>query len=203
MQRLKICSSKINKKFSNYSILDAGCRTMELKPLLKNYSNYYGSDIEESKGVLKVDLNQTIPFNDNSFDVVTCLDVLEHLDNPHLAIKELLRVAKFSLFISLPNMFHWNFRLNFLFGKGISGKYSFPTNYIVDRHRWVMSYDEQIAFIKANSSNYKIYKDCLLTINGRFKNTFGVAENLLSKIFPNLFVYGVLFEICKKAPQEV
>jgi len=126
--------------------------------------------------------------------------VLEHLDNPHQAIKELMRVAKYSVFISLPNMFHFHFRINFLFGKGISGKYKFPVNPIIDRHRWIMSYNEQISFIEGNSSGFKIHKENLYTINGRFKKTIGLIERLLSKLFPNLFVYGVLYEIVIEEP---
>tara|TARA_Y100000816_G_C26097038_1_gene580756 strand:+ start:495 stop:1097 length:603 start_codon:yes stop_codon:yes gene_type:complete len=195
MLRLETCASKINKKFSNYTILDAGCRTMELKSYLKNFNKYYGSDLEESDGVLKINLNDKIPYDDNSFDVVTCLDVLEHLDNPHQALKELIRVAKFSVFISLPNMYHHSFRRRFLLGGGISGKYKFPINPIIDRHRWIMSYSEAVDFIKANNPSSKVEYENLLTINGRFKNTIGRVENIFAKMFPNLFVYGVLFEI--------
>ena len=195
MLRLEICASKINKNFSDYTILDAGCRTMELKFLLKNFHKYYGSDLEASEGVLKINLNDRLPYDDNSFDIVTCLDVLEHLDNPHQALKELIRVSKYSVFISLPNMHHYSFRSRFFFGGGISGKYAFPINPIVDRHRWIMSYDEAVDFIKANSPSYKVEYENLLTINGRFKNTIGRIEKLLAKLLPNLFVYGIFFEI--------
>jgi SAM-dependent methyltransferase len=195
MLRLEICASKINRDFSNYTILDAGCRTMDLKSLLKNFHKYYGSDLVASEGVLKINLNDRLPYDDNSFDIVTCLDVLEHLDNPHQALKELIRVAKYSVFISLPNMYHYSFRRRFLFGGGISGKYAFPIKPIIDRHRWIMSYDEAIDFIKANNPSCKVKHENLLTINGRFKNTIGRIENILAKIFPNLFVYGVFFEI--------
>ncbi len=195
MLRLEICASRINKKFTNYTILDAGCRTMELKSYLKNYNKYYGSDLEASEEVLKINLNNKIPYDDNSFDIVTCLDVLEHLDNPHQALKELVRVAKYSVFISLPNMYHHSFRRSFLFGSGISGKYNFPIKPIIDRHRWVISYYEAINFIKANNTSNEVEYENLLTINGRFKNTIGRVERILAKIFPNLFVYGVIFEI--------
>jgi len=44
-----------------------------------------------------------IPLNDNSFDVVTALEVLEHLTNPVPAIKEILRVSKRFSIISVPS----------------------------------------------------------------------------------------------------
>lgn len=37
---------------------------------------------------------ENIPFNDDLFDAVFCFDVLEHLDNPEPAVRELLRVSR-------------------------------------------------------------------------------------------------------------
>ena len=37
---------------------------------------------------------ESLPFTDNSFDVVSCLQVLEHLKEPDKAISELKRVLK-------------------------------------------------------------------------------------------------------------
>ncbi len=42
-------------------------------------------------------------FPDNSFDVVTCVDVIEHVEDYNRLIKEMLRVAKKGVFISTPN----------------------------------------------------------------------------------------------------
>jgi len=44
-----------------------------------------------------------IQFPDNAFDATLCLEVLEHLQRPEAALKELLRVTKSSLLISVPN----------------------------------------------------------------------------------------------------
>jgi 2-polyprenyl-3-methyl-5-hydroxy-6-metoxy-1,4-benzoquinol methylase len=44
-----------------------------------------------------------LPYEDNSFDLVLCTEVLEHLDNPKDALKELARVSKKYLVISVPN----------------------------------------------------------------------------------------------------
>jgi 2-polyprenyl-3-methyl-5-hydroxy-6-metoxy-1,4-benzoquinol methylase len=44
-----------------------------------------------------------LPYKDNSFDLVLCTEVLEHLDKPQDALKELVRVSKKYLVISVPN----------------------------------------------------------------------------------------------------
>jgi len=48
------------------------------------------------------DIN-SIPFVDNSFDVVTALEVMEHLTNPLQAAKEITRVSKKFSIISVPS----------------------------------------------------------------------------------------------------
>lgn len=44
-----------------------------------------------------------LPYEDNSFDLVLCTEVLEHLDNPGRALKELIRVSNKYLVVSVPN----------------------------------------------------------------------------------------------------
>ncbi len=50
--------------------------------------------LAESRGIeFKRGSAYHIPYDDNSFEVVTCIEVLEHLERPVEAIKELRRVA--------------------------------------------------------------------------------------------------------------
>jgi SAM-dependent methyltransferase len=44
-----------------------------------------------------------LPFANDSFDAVVCLEVLEHLHDPELALLELTRVARSWLVLSVPN----------------------------------------------------------------------------------------------------
>ncbi len=44
-----------------------------------------------------------LPYKANSFDVVVCTEVLEHLDDPGNALMELKRVAKKYVVLSVPN----------------------------------------------------------------------------------------------------
>jgi ubiquinone/menaquinone biosynthesis C-methylase UbiE len=45
----------------------------------------------------------SLSFPDNHFDLVTCVDVLEHVEDYHRFLKELMRVARKGVFISTPN----------------------------------------------------------------------------------------------------
>lgn len=44
-----------------------------------------------------------IPFPDNFFDIVTCIDVIEHVEDYNLLIQEMLRISKKGIFLSTPN----------------------------------------------------------------------------------------------------
>lgn len=59
-----------------------------------------------------------LPFKDNTFDLVLCLEVLEHLENPEKALIELTRVSKKYCVISVPNE-PWFKLANFVRGKNL------------------------------------------------------------------------------------
>ena len=44
----------------------------------------------------------TLPFNDNTFDLVRCIEVLEHLPDPEQALREIARVASDAVVLSVP-----------------------------------------------------------------------------------------------------
>ncbi len=44
-----------------------------------------------------------LPFDERSFDLVVCLEVLEHLERPESALAELARVAREAVVISVPH----------------------------------------------------------------------------------------------------
>ncbi|MBI2589902.1 class I SAM-dependent methyltransferase [Candidatus Berkelbacteria bacterium] len=113
------------------AILDAGCGEGALLNELRKmgYKNLHGTDIEKEKfsadGVefKKANLNEKIPFNDNSFDFVFSIENLEHLDSPYTAIKEFHRVLRKGgkAIISTPNPNNWYQKLYFLATGGFHG----------------------------------------------------------------------------------
>jgi ubiquinone/menaquinone biosynthesis C-methylase UbiE len=80
------------------------------------------------------DLNQTLPYPDNAFDYLVCLDGIEHTENPFNAIREFHRMVKKEgkLFISLPNYLNIERRLRFLF----TGSFSKIPSHGVVREVW-------------------------------------------------------------------
>ena len=83
-------------------VLDIGCRTPYLKNKIEAKGmKYFPVDIAPAKGVVKGDI-ENLQFKDNFFDITICSEVLEHVYDPIKAIKELKRVTKKRLIISVP-----------------------------------------------------------------------------------------------------
>jgi SAM-dependent methyltransferase len=63
-----------------------------------------------------LDLNKNLPYKDHEFDCVTCVEGIEHIENPHLLIREIARVLKTGgrLVITTPNIMNIKSRLYFL-----------------------------------------------------------------------------------------
>ena len=114
--------------------------------LNKKETLYCGLDLYPPAHIIG-NLEKGIPFGDASFDTVVALDVLEHTDNIHEAFKELCRVARKNVLITLPNVYEIKSRIRFLLGKQLSGKYGLPSNFQRDRHRWFFSLQEARTFI--------------------------------------------------------
>ncbi len=111
------------------NILDAGCgEGIAMRHLLGQHAEVVGLD--GSVGALQVAsvLNPRrdfavgylpdLPFPSRSFDLVVCMEVLEHLDDPEAGLAELCRVSRRALLLSVPNepLFR---SANFLRGKNV------------------------------------------------------------------------------------
>ena len=77
-----------------YRLLDVGCGQKPYEPFFTPYvSSYIGVDpVDNPRAELKGSI-EDLPVEDGSFDVVLCSQVLEHCDDPALAISELFRAT--------------------------------------------------------------------------------------------------------------
>ena len=101
---------------SEISILDAGCGEGFIDALLiDNYSSIRITGLEFAEEAIEIarkmnpkaeyvqsDITK-MPFDDQSFDIVICTEVLEHLEKPDKAISEIIRVAKKYVLLTVPH----------------------------------------------------------------------------------------------------
>lgn len=133
-------------------ILDVGADECGLRDLLPAGTEYNGIGLGDAVD-MEIDLDtQKLPYEENSFDVVLCLDVLEHLDNIHEVFDELCQITRKYLIISLPNPWiaftsmlrsghykHTELPMKF---------YNLPVDPPVDRHKWFYGIHEAERFLE-------------------------------------------------------
>ena len=192
----------VTKHFKEYfgeTILDVGTRNNILSELLgrkcslvdKNNPHLPEFNWEREK----------LPYKEDLFDTVVCLDVLEHVDNLHDAFNDLLRVSKKYIIISLPN--NWKKTFNeFIKGRGRWPTYGIPLEKPKDRHKWFFNTEDAEDFIFYHSTDqysvrriiYHIPKTIL-----RIKLTYPILKILLpERHYKNLFVETIFFVLEKK-----
>ena len=129
---------------------------------------------------MKVDLNQSLPVEDNSFDVVVMAEVLEHLPYLNITLSEIKRILKTNGgFISnLPLAYHLKDRWQIIRGRKrlISGD---PT------HLQFLSYEDVQELI----TKYFIIEEIEILKGGKLSNKF-----------PKIFARNIAFRCSNKNP---
>jgi SAM-dependent methyltransferase len=132
------------------SVLDVGCRDRALERHLPVASHYVGLDLRPPADIIAT-AEGPLPFEDASFDSVVLADVLEHLNDPHTALDEAMRVARAAVVVLLPNMYTLYYRLRFVSGRLPGDKYSLTATRRRDRHRWLPSFEEAADFTRGRA----------------------------------------------------
>jgi SAM-dependent methyltransferase len=99
---LRGIAGKLGKPSGDLRILDVGCGTGANLEMLAQFGKAEGVDVSDDalefcrrKGLtVQKGLAETLPFPDESFDITTALDVVEHLDDDIAGLKEMFRVTK-------------------------------------------------------------------------------------------------------------
>lgn len=100
-------------------VLDVGCgngyflkKVKEAHPNIEIHGCDIKNDLDVEGGVYHKGNVEHLPFEDNSFDVVTCHHTLEHVINLQPSIDELKRVAKNAIFIVVPKQRYFYYTLD-------------------------------------------------------------------------------------------
>ena len=92
----------LKSEIENPRILDVGCGTGANLEMLSQFGSAEGVDVSDEalefcrkKGLtVRKGLAETLPYPDETFDITTALDVVEHLDDDIAGLKEMHRVTK-------------------------------------------------------------------------------------------------------------
>lgn len=131
-------------------ILDVGSWKNCLKPFLPPDAYYVGIDLDTVHGAPSCVVNLEkggLPFRNDAFDCILCIDVLEHLDNLHEVLDEICRVSKRYAILSLPNPLG-DLYYTLCQGHAYQPKYYTLTQQQHDRHKWFFSSRDAEAFIR-------------------------------------------------------
>jgi len=181
---------RILQKFSrDYKLLDVGAGEHLLEDFLPKNIMYFSLDYIGEQN-FKFDLNLNTPIRDSMFDIIICLETLEHTLYPHRVMTELLRIAKpNALFIlSMPNEYNFWCRLKFLFGSKSFVQETFQTTEkhlhihnprVKDIRRFFSQY------IKIEAIDYPWYSHHQWIVCDKIINFF-------AKIWPSMFARSVV-----------
>jgi SAM-dependent methyltransferase len=179
------------KDFKKGLILDVGCG--------KNYDflkhlfgkKYFGLDLApyKKKNFINHNINsKKLLFKNNSVPNVICTDVLEHVDNPHLLLKELFRISSGTVIVSLPN--NWpTFYLDLIIGQEIKKKVGYglfkepqPKGL---RHQFFFNFEHACNFLEYNCGK-KFYIKQIRYIFEHTNDGMLSSLPLLNKIYNSL-----------------
>lgn len=185
--------AQINKYVTIHNrtrILDIGCGSGEFLSLLST-KHKYGVDINQ-KSVKRarmsginarvVDIeSERLPYQNNYFDLVLCMEVFEHLFDLSLLISEIKRVLKKGghVYATVPNDLYWsNARLKVLFGK------PFLQDSFLAPHHHIRFFNKQLL-----SGLFKEKGFGIVYLGGfHCKSLPASVEKFLATYFTNLFV---------------
>ena len=172
------------------SLFDIGSRDEILKKYCEHPQiKYTGFDLDPlSNNTRKWDIEQPFPYTDPKADIITFLEVVEHLNNPWMSFKNLSNTLKPRgyLLLTTPNPTWSNSRVNLLF----KGQLSCFTQGDLDNNHHVFTPWPHILEKLLNDNGFKIIE--YVTLDG---NT-NIFDKSLS---PTKFPIQLGYRLIKKA----
>lgn len=94
-RQLRSEAARLLRGRTNAAVLDVGCGGKPYLPLFAPYAgSYEGVDTAPGPLVDRVAPAEDLPYDDSSFDLVLCTQVLEHVQDPAASIAEIHRVLR-------------------------------------------------------------------------------------------------------------
>ena len=206
-------------------ILDVGCGDGVLSSRLKAAKNCNATGIDMSPEAIRKaklngieaiigDIEKPFDFADESFDYVILCNILEHLVDPLVTLKESLRVARKQVIISTPNFAVFPARAELMFGH-------FPTvplfgwKWYNSQHIRLFSYNDLRHALKELNFGVHLAKGEFQpfyftpVLNNRLPNPLSwlcvkalkkfdeYSMNILARLMPNLFALSYVVALEK------
>ena len=132
------------------------------------------------------DLSKTLPYGDGEFQYITCLEGIEHIENPHQAIREFTRMLAPGghLVISTPNILNIEERMKWLLN-GYTSHFKPISREHLRKRREEWGEKEEV-FLHINPVAYTELRYILE------KNGFEVLGTYRDKPKPNIWLYWPL-----------
>ncbi len=104
---------RVRKYLYGSSVFDVGCGYGDFLKLINPNHQIGGTEVNKERvdycnqvlgqnAIRLANLDERLDLEDSSFDTVVCSEVLEHLEDPEKALKELVRVARKRVIITVP-----------------------------------------------------------------------------------------------------
>lgn len=159
-------------------LLDVGCSTGNLLGQFRDSASFLaGIDVSSracalADQVADIVINAAVesaefPFEDHTFDVVVCADVLEHLIDPMVGLEKAIRWCKFngSIVVSVPNIAYWQARLKLL-----RGVWRYEEAGIFDNgHLRFFTYDSLFDLLESAGLKVTAYRPILLPLRSHVR----------------------------------
>jgi SAM-dependent methyltransferase len=135
-EKTKAIIRDLNKKHTFRKVLDVPCGAGALSQFLSEelHLDTYASDIDEKKWEYEkihfqqADLGRKLPYDNESFDLVVCLEGIKHVTDLFTAISEMSRVLKTKGYfvLTIPNDLSMEVKLRYFFDSFVDVDWKHP-----------------------------------------------------------------------------